>query len=47
MRLVEHLMEQSINGVYMDTYVNFHDEKKLIDTIYHVGIKVALGWDCW
>ena len=28
----------------MDTYVNFHDEKKLIDTIYHVGIKVALGW---
>jgi hypothetical protein len=27
-------MGQSINGVYIDTYVHLHDEKKLIDTIY-------------
>jgi hypothetical protein len=31
-------MEQSINGVYIDTYVNVHDEKKLIDTIYIIKI---------
>ena len=34
MRLVEHLMEESINAVYLDTYVNFHDEKTHIDTIH-------------